>query len=66
MLNVIIGDWFYESLPTHGRGMNVQAVHLHSTHLKFGNWHSPLVTLERTESAALSQHGWQVPSFGKG
>ena len=65
VLNIIIGSRFDESLLTPGWAIEVQALHFHSTHLKFGNWHSSLVGVQRTESAEFLQRGWQVSLFGK-
>ena len=58
VLNVIIGDRFDEPISTPRIAIEVQAVHLHRTHLQLGNWRSSLVGVQRTESAAFSQRGW--------
>ena len=65
MLNVIIGAWFDEYPSILGRSIEVQALHFHSTHFQLGNWHSSLVGVQIIESAAFSQRGWRVSSFGK-
>ena len=57
MLNIRIGDRLYESISTPGRAIEVQQVKLCSKHFQLGNCHSPLVGVQRTESAAFSQRG---------
>ena len=57
MLNIIIGDWFGESLSTPGIAIEVQAVHFRRTHFHLGYLHSSLVGVQRTESAAFLQRG---------
>ena len=64
VLNVIMGARFDESISTPGRAIEVHVVHFHSTRFQLGNWHSSLVTVQRTEYAAFSQRGWQVSLFG--
>ena len=57
MLNILIGARFDESISTTGRAIEVQAVHFLSAHFQLGHWHSSLVDVQRTESAAFLQGG---------
>ena len=61
-----LGDRFDESISNPGREIESQVVHFRSTHFQLVYWHSSLVGEQRIESAAISQLGWRVSSFGKG